>query len=313
MTRHDNAVGPYGERPCPRRACRTARLTGPLGIALLVLAWGSTFTAIKIGLEDAPPAGVRRHPLGDRRPRGRRHRVGPFGSARPAPHLAGARRAGLLERRGLLRPADAGDPGPAVRAGLRADLPPAAAGGGAGLAAARRVDGRRQGGRAASSGSRGIVLVSTGALDGHISAAGRGVRRAGRAGLGDRDDRVQAQPGPGRPAVGGGGPVRRRRPGADRDRRGHRGHRHRLDRPVRGGADLRVAGRHRARVGAVVRPGRDRRGQPRVGVHLPGAGGRRPARRAAPRRDVPPGPGGRQRARRRGHLPGQPADPRSLR
>ena len=32
-----------------------ARLTGPLGIALLVLAWGSTFTAIKVGLEDAPP------------------------------------------------------------------------------------------------------------------------------------------------------------------------------------------------------------------------------------------------------------------
>lgn len=34
---------------------RLTRLTGPLGIALLVLAWGSTFTAVKIGLEDAPP------------------------------------------------------------------------------------------------------------------------------------------------------------------------------------------------------------------------------------------------------------------
>ena len=31
------------------------RLTGPLGIGLLVLAWGSTFTAIEIGLEDCPP------------------------------------------------------------------------------------------------------------------------------------------------------------------------------------------------------------------------------------------------------------------
>lgn len=34
---------------------RASLLTGPLGIALLVLAWSSTFTAAKIGLEDAPP------------------------------------------------------------------------------------------------------------------------------------------------------------------------------------------------------------------------------------------------------------------
>ena len=45
---------------------------------------------------------------------------------------------------------------------------------------------------------------------------------------------------------------------------------------------------------------------PRVGVHLHGAGGRRAARRADPRRDVPPGAGGRQRAGRGGDLPGQP-------
>lgn len=30
-------------------------LTGPLGIALLVVAWGSTFTAIEVGLDHAPP------------------------------------------------------------------------------------------------------------------------------------------------------------------------------------------------------------------------------------------------------------------
>jgi drug/metabolite transporter (DMT)-like permease len=40
---------------CVSRREHSPLLTGPVGIALLVLAWSSTFTATKIGLEDAPP------------------------------------------------------------------------------------------------------------------------------------------------------------------------------------------------------------------------------------------------------------------
>lgn len=41
--------------PADRVRGRATWLTGPLGIALLVLAWGSTFTAIEVGLDHAPP------------------------------------------------------------------------------------------------------------------------------------------------------------------------------------------------------------------------------------------------------------------
>jgi drug/metabolite transporter (DMT)-like permease len=57
LTRHDPATITQMRptvRPVSTRAPATL-LTGPLGIALLVLAWSSTFTATKIGLEDAPP------------------------------------------------------------------------------------------------------------------------------------------------------------------------------------------------------------------------------------------------------------------
>ena len=39
----------------PTTLAPTTWLTGPLGIALLVVAWGSTFTAIEVGLDHAPP------------------------------------------------------------------------------------------------------------------------------------------------------------------------------------------------------------------------------------------------------------------
>ena len=39
----------------PSTVAPTSWLTGPFGIALLVVAWGSTFTAIEVGLDHAPP------------------------------------------------------------------------------------------------------------------------------------------------------------------------------------------------------------------------------------------------------------------
>ena len=39
----------------PSTVAPASWLTGPLGIALLVVAWGSTFTAIEVGLDHAPP------------------------------------------------------------------------------------------------------------------------------------------------------------------------------------------------------------------------------------------------------------------
>ena len=111
-------------------------------MVLLVLAWGSTFAAVKVGLDSAPPVlfGGLRSILG-----GAVMVVlalGPVRTPVAARHLAGVRRPHAAQRGAVLQPADAGDPRAALGPRGGADLPPAGAGRRAGGTAARRVPDR---------------------------------------------------------------------------------------------------------------------------------------------------------------------------
>ena len=184
-----------------------ARLTGPLGIALLVLAWGSTFTAIKVGLEDAPPLvfGGIRSVIGGLV-------VAAFAWARSGPpdlrrHLAGPRVLGFwnvvaffaLQTLAILAL-------PSGLASVLIYLQPLLVAVlawrllGESMGAAKVVGLRRRVRRHRAGEHRRPRRPH--------QRRRRGYAVAGRAGLGDRDDRVQAQPGQGRPPVGGGDPVR---------------------------------------------------------------------------------------------------------
>ena len=158
-----------GEDPATRSASRERA-----AIVLLIVAWGTTFAAVKIGLESAPPvlfAGLRALIGGAVMAVLAWHRTG-------MPRLAGqGREYTLLTALNVLLffgLQTAADRAPAVRTGRRADLPAAGAGRLAGVVAARRADD-------ASKilglvlGFAGIVVVGGGAFAGHVSAVGVGL------------------------------------------------------------------------------------------------------------------------------------------
>ena len=184
-------------------------------VVLLVLAWGSTFAAVKIGLDSAPPMlfGGLRSMLG-----GAVMVVLAFArSGRPALRETWPAYAVLtllnvvlffsLQTLAILEL-------PSGLAAVLIYLQPVLVG----VLAAPLLGESLTGSKIAGLllGFAGIVVVSAGAFSGHVSAARRRVRRGGRAGLGARHDRVQAVRRPGRRLVGGGDPVPGGRGRADR-------------------------------------------------------------------------------------------------
>ena len=239
---------------------------------ILILAWGSTFAAIKVGLESSSPilfVGLRSVIGG--------LAVAVLAASRGRPprireHLASYALITLLNVVGFFYLQTlAIQHLPSGLAAVLIYLQPVLTGVLAAPLLGERLTALKLLGLGLGFG--GIVVVSVGAVGGHVSGLGIGLAVAGGAGVVPRHDRVQAGVRAGRPDLGGRDLVPRRRGPAHGARRDHRGHRDRLVAQVRAGARLLLADRYGARVGAVVRARRGRCGQPRGGVHLLRAAG----------------------------------------
>jgi drug/metabolite transporter (DMT)-like permease len=225
-----------------------------LVIVAVVLAWGSTFAAIKVGLEAAPPilfAGLRALIGGAVMAVLAGFRSGPprlAANARDYSVLTvlnvvaffGLQTLGLLELASGLA---------AVLTYLQPVL--------VGVIAWRLLGESMTPAKVAGLllGFAGIVVVSAGAFAGHVSGLGVGYA-AGGAVAWALGTIVQAGAAARRRVVGGGGAVPGRRCRAHRGRARRRRRHDRLGHPFPGRARLRRAGRHGAGLDAVVQPGR---------------------------------------------------------